>query len=289
MEKNMLKKGLPTLVLILLATAIGASRPDHFVQPVYRISTGQEASLSDLIPQLNQNKIVIVGEHHANAQHHQAQISVVDALVKSGAKVAIGLEMFRSDSQPDLDRWVAGEIQNAAFEKIYYDNWTFPWSTYRVIFDYARDRGVPLVGLNVSREITAQVARKGFKSLSDEQRGKLSDVTCIVDEDYRNYIRKAFGGHAHGNMNFTHFCEAQLVWDSIMAINAIDYLKANPDFVLVLLCGVGHAQKGAIPRQIQSRSSLPHVVFLPEAGDRITIETISADDADYLLRIKDGQ
>lgn len=279
------KKGLSILVIVLLAACTGASKPEHFVQPVWRISDGRQTSLSDLIPRLSQNRIVIVGEHHTNEQHHRAQVRVVEALVKSGAKVAIGLEMFRSDSQADLDRWVAGEIQDAAFENIYYDNWTFPWDTYSIIFEYAREHRVPLVGLNVSREITSQVARKGFKSLSDEQRGKLSDVTCVVDDDYKDYIRKAFGAHAHGKLNFTYFCEAQLVWDSIMAINAIDYVTANPDVILVMLCGVGHAQKGAVPRQIQSRSSLPHVVFLPEAQGSITVETVSTDDADYLLRL----
>ena len=281
----MSKYGLAILLVILTAACIGASTTDHVAQMVFRISDGEQTSLSELIPRFDEERIVIVGEHHANKQHHHAQIEVVKELVKNGAKVAIGLEMFRSDSQSDLDRWVAGEIKKEAFEKIYYDNWTFPWDTYRDIFDYAREQRIPLIGLNVSREITAQVARRGFKSLSDEQRGKLSDVTCIVDEDYRNYIRKAFGAHAHGKMDFTHFCEAQLVWDSIMAINAIDYLKANPDTVLVLLCGVGHAQKGAIPRQIQNRSSLSYVVFLPEAAGSISLESLTSDDADYLLKL----
>jgi uncharacterized iron-regulated protein len=278
------KTGTVLLGMVLLAACIGASKPELSKQQVYRISDGSHASLSELAPQLKQNRIVIVGEHHSNAEHHRAQVRVVEALVAAGARVAIGLEMFRSDSQQDLDRWVSGDLQAVDFEKIYYDNWTFPWEKYRVIFDYAREQQVPLVGLNVSREITAQVARKGFKSLSDEQRGKLADVTCLVDKDYEEYIRNAFGAHAHGKMNFTYFCEAQLVWDSIMAVNAIDYLKDHPDTIMVLLTGVGHARKGAIPRQISSRSTLPHLVFLPEVAGSITLETLTADDADYLLK-----
>jgi uncharacterized iron-regulated protein len=281
----MIKTASALLTAILLAACIGASKPGQPDQRVYRISDGRQASLSELAPLLKQNRIVIVGEHHSNADHHRAQVRVIETLVAASARVAIGLEMFRSDSQKELDRWVDGDLQTADFEKIYYDNWTFPWEKYREIFEYARDRQVPLVGLNVSREITAQVARKGFKSLSEEQRGKLADVTCLVDEDYENYIRQAFGAHAHGKLNFTYFCEAQLVWDSIMAVNAIDYLKAHPDTILVLLTGVGHAQKGAIPRQISSRSNLPHLVFLPEVAGSITLETITVDDADYLLKL----
>jgi uncharacterized iron-regulated protein len=284
-----MKKTVSALLgVILLAGCIGASKPAPPDQQVYRVSDGSQASLAELTPVLKQNRIVIVGEHHSNAEHHRAQVRVVETLVTAGARVAIGLEMFRSDSQKDLDRWVSGDLQAVDFEKIYYDNWTFPYEKYRVIFDYARKQQVPLVGLNVSREITAQVARKGFKSLSDEQRGKLADVTCLVDEDYENYIRKAFGAHAHGKLNFTYFCEAQLVWDSIMAVNAIDYLKAHPDTIMVLLTGVGHAQKGAIPRQISSRSSLPHLVFLPEVSGSISMDAITVDEADFLLKLDNG-
>ena len=142
-----------------------------------------------------------------------------------------------------------------------------------------------MIGLNVPREITGQVARKGFDSLSDQQRGKLSNVTCRVDKIYMDYIRRAFGAHGHGKMDFTYFCEAQLVWDTIMALNAVEFLKANPETIVVLLCGAGHAQKGAIPRQIRNRSSLPHVVLLPESPDSITIDTVTAEDADYVIRV----
>jgi uncharacterized iron-regulated protein len=140
-----------------------------------------------------------------------------------------------------------------------------------------------MIGLNVPREITAQVARSGFESLSDEQRGKLANVTCRVDQEYMNYIRKAFGAHGHGQMNFNNFCEAQLVWDSVMAVNAIEHVKKNPNAVVVILCGAGHAQKGAIPRQIRERSDLPHVVLLPEVPEILTRATVSDEDADYLL------
>lgn len=285
-EKKMLKKVLTILILMTLSACAGASAPDRTGQAVYDTRDGHQSTFSELIPVLLRQRIIIVGEHHTSVAHHRAQLMVIRALKEAGADVAIGLEMFRSDSQQALNRWVSGELSSAAFEKIYYDNWTFPWDYYRMIFDYARERRIPMVGLNVAREVTAQVARKGFGSLSEAQRGKLSNVTCRVDEDYENYIRKAFGAHGHGKMKFTYFCEAQLVWDTIMAVNAIDYLKSNPGAIMVLLCGAGHARKGAVPRQISSRSSMAHVVLLPETADSITIETITAEDADYLIRLE---
>ena len=203
-----------------------------------------------------------------------AQLMVIQALYQSGANVAIGLEMFRHDSQNALDHWIAGEMAENEFERIYYDNWNFPYSAYRPIFEYAKEKKIPLIGLNLPRKITRQVSRRGFQSLSKEEKGKLSEVACRVDETYMKYIRKAFGGHAHGNLNFTYFCEAQLVWDNAMAINTLDYLSTNPDAVVVVLTGTGHAQKSAIPRQIRSRSSLPYAVILPEVPGMLDAQTV---------------
>ena len=98
-----------------------------------------------------------------------------------------------------------------------------------------------------------------------------------------DYIKKAFGGHAHGKLNFTYFCEAQLVWDTVMAINALDYLNNHPNAMMVVLTGAGHAQKNAIPRQICKRSNAAHAVILPEIKGVIDPETVDHSDADYIM------
>ena len=250
---------------------------------LYDINRGRKISLAEALPALQLNRIILIGEHHNNEKHHKAQLAVIRALKESGAKMAIGLEMFRSDSQPALDRWVEGTLDESEFKKIFFDNWSYSWSTYGMIFDYARDKKIPLIGLNVPREITRQVAQQGFKSLNETQRAKLSNITCRVDKEYMDYIKKAFGAHAHGNLNFTYFCEAQLVWDNIMAVNALEYLGKNPEATLVVLTGTGHAQKDAMPRQIRKRSQLTLAVILPEVKGIVEPQTVNEQEADYLM------
>jgi uncharacterized iron-regulated protein len=279
----MTKRTAIILVAAMLTACMGLKGAATFDLRVYRVIDGQRMTMAELTPILLKHRIIIVGEHHTNVAHHRAQLRVIQALKEAGGKVVVGIEMFRSESQTDLDQWVDGRLASSEFEKIYYDNWNYPWQAYRMIFEYARDHRIPMIGLNIPRHITRQVARKGFQSLSDEQRGKLPDVTCRVDETYMDYIRKAYGAHVHGKMDFTHFCEAQLVWDTVMAINAVDYAEKNPESIVVILCGAGHAQKGAIPRQIRTRSSLGHLVILPEIPGSLTIETVTAEDTDYLL------
>ena len=250
---------------------------------LFDVNRGKEITLAEAVPALKQNRIVLVGEHHNNKKHHEAQMIIIRALKESGARVAVGLEMFRSDSRQALDRWVSGAMDESEFKKIYSDNWSYPWSTYGMIFDYARQEKIPLIGLNVPMEIPRQVAQQGFQSLDEGQKEKLSNITCRVDKAYMDYIKKAFGAHAHGNLNFTYFCEAQLVWDNVMAINALEYLDKNPDALVVVLTGTGHARKDAMPRQIRRRSEVAYAVILPEVKGIIDPGTVDKQDADYLI------
>ena len=278
-----MKKFVLFSISILIIFSAYAMANKSLVPRIYDLQNGQDAPIDEMVPALSQNRIVIVGEHHNNKRHHEAQLRVIQTLKEAGIQVAAGLEMFRSDSQEALDRWVAGEIGEAEFEQIFYDNWGYSWENYRVIFDYARQEKVPLIGLNVPRDITRQVASRGFKSLTAEQRGKLSNIACRVDKEYMDYIKRAYGGHAHGKLNFTYFCEAQLVWDAVMAVNTLDYLKENPKAMVVILTGTGHAQKNAIPRQIKERSDLAHAVILPEVKGFIDAQTVDKSDADYIM------
>lgn len=271
--------GCVILVLVVGAVTTAATEGDQ----LYDIGAETAMPLSSAVPELMTRRIILVGEHHTSQAHHDNQLAVIRALHEAGAKVAVGMEMFRSDSQTDLDDWTAGKMSEREFVRVYYDNWNFDWELYAPILRYARDNRIPLVGLNVSREITSQVARKGFSSLTEEQRGKLKDVACRVDQTYMAFVKRAYGAHAHGNLNFTYFCEAQLVWDNIMAINAIDFVEENPDSVMVVVTGNGHAWKGGIPAQIAARSQVPVSVILPEIPGVTEPGRVDADDADYLF------
>jgi uncharacterized iron-regulated protein len=268
--------------VILLLGSFGIIRA-HLDHRLYDLQNRKEKMMSEVLSELKKNRVILVGEHHTSIDHHFGQLNVIQSLKEAGVQVAIGLEMFRDDSQQALEKWVAGTISEEEFEAIYYDNWNYPWPVYRMIFDYARQEKIPMIGLNVPREITRQVSQGGFNSLSEEQRGKLKDVSCRVDKEYMDYIKRAFGSHAHGQINFTYFCEAQMVWDTAMAVNTLEYLKKEPDSVVVLLAGAGHVRKGAVPRQIRDRSDVPHAVILPRIAGIIDKETISTKDADYIM------
>ena len=262
---------------LLLLVASGCIAPR-----VLRVSDRVEMKPQEFLDELASRDMVFVGEVHNKKSHHRAQLEIIKSLQAVGHKVVIGVEMFRKDNQEALDKWVAGELSESEFKEVYHRNWGVSWSQYRDIFLFARDKRVPMVGLNISRSVIRQVVKGGFSSLTPEQLSELPPgIECKVDETYEEFIKEALGEHA-GEMSFRNFCEAQMVWDNVMANTAVEYLKANPRKSLVILAGSGHSWKRGIPAQVRRLSKYSYTVVLPESDD-VKIETINQSDADYFI------
>lgn len=252
---------------------------------VFRVSDRKTISYGQMIEDIRKAKLIFVGETHDNKLHHRLQLDVIKGLHDLKIPIAIGLEMFTADSQNILDRWIAGTIFEDNFIQAYYANWNFPWPFYGDIFLYAKDNKIPLIGLNVSPEIAQKVARSGFSSLTKEEREKLPPETgCVVDKKYMEFIRRAYAMHGHRDKQFLYFCEAQLLWDQVMARNLLEFLRKNPDKTVVVLTGNGHAWKRGIPEQVRTLSEkTPYRVLLPFVSGYIGPSEIAYEDADYIL------
>jgi len=240
-------------------------------------------SVADMEKDLTDVRLVFVGESHKSLSHHRMQLEVIKALDGAGVKLAIGLEMFTAESQPVLNRWVEGAMTERAFRKAYYKNWKVPWYKYRGIFIYARKHNIPIVGLNIPKEISHKLFLGGVKALTPQERNALGDISCDVDMEYEKMIREAMGQHAHMTDKFQEFCRVQMSWDSFMARTIVDYLVANPGRVMVALAGSGHAWKRGIPRKVIAASRLDNIVILPEVMGEFDRREVSAGDADFLL------
>jgi uncharacterized iron-regulated protein len=237
-----------------------------------------------MIDEVKKADLVFVGEVHDMMEHHRAELAVIRALHESDTPMAVGLEMFRDDSQGVLDSWVKGKLSVEQFLPVYYDNWRLPWPLYREIFWYDRDHEIPLLGLNIPDKIAKKVAQQGFASLTKVEKKELPPgISCTVDPTYMEFIRKAYAGHAMQDRAFVHFCEAQMVWDKSMAWHLIAYRNKNPGRTVVVLAGVGHAWKRGIPEQVEMESKFTCRVILPLVPDQIEKETVTTRDADYLL------
>jgi uncharacterized iron-regulated protein len=250
---------------------------------IWDVAGKAEISLEQAAGKLPSPGIVYVGEFHDNAAHHAAQLAVIQSLYKRERPLAVGLEMFQHIEQSVLNAWVARELSEAEMRRAFVRNWSQDWYLYRDIFLYCRDRSIPMVGLNVPRSITRKVARKGFEALTQEEIGKLPPIVCRVDPEYEAFLRRVLGSHG-SDSGFRRFCEAQLVWDTAMAIYALEYLKNHPERTVVVLCGMIHAWKKATPEQVvRQNGKVEQAVIQPSVKGRWTPGSVSKEDADYLI------
>ncbi|WP_243371462.1 ChaN family lipoprotein [Geotalea sp. SG265] len=272
------------LAAFLLVCLTAFPAPGHITsdQPVYRASDGKTITFRQMLEDLKGTDVVVIGESHDSPEHHQLQLAVINAYRQAETPIAVGMEMFTTDSQRQLDRWTSGTLDQSSFIRLYYRNWQMPWPLYSEILLYARKHRIPLIGLNIDPKIPKKVARRGFAALSEKELKKIpKGVTCNVDPDYMAFIRQVYSSHNKSDKSFTHFCEAQRLWNSFMASEIVDYLSKNDGKTMVVLTGAGHALKSGIPAELERVSDVSCKVILPEFPELAPED--EADGADYIL------
>lgn len=273
------------LIFAMSFLTVMPARADLDDSIIFRVKNLGQVSLKQLVEELKGVKVVTIGEQHDNGAHHRSQLLIISALHEAGYDIAIGFEQFGTHSQGGLDSWVAGKSGMEDLFRIYSLDWELNWwPLYLPIFKYAREHAIPMVGLNIPREIVRQVASEGFSSLTREQRGKIRVLSCSIDQKYKDTLGRVLGhkGTEQGDKMFNNFCEAQVVWDTTMALNAIDFIKANPSKTLVILAGNFHAWKRGIPEQIQRESDMEVRAILPSEDTSFFNYNVILEDADYV-------
>jgi uncharacterized iron-regulated protein len=280
----MLRKILLILVSFMVLGASAGQGHEIGEYEVVRLRDGKIISFAEMIGEVQGADFIFVGETHDNMEHHWLQLQIIRELHNRELPLAVGFEMFQARSQTALDRWQEGQMEQADLVRLYYRDWRMPWPLYRDILHYLGQEGIPVLGLNVPREISSKVARLGVGSLTPEELDQLPPgLSCDVSPAYRQYIREVFGKHAiAGERAFTHFCEAQVLWDTAMAWHLVRYRQENQGPVVVL-SGMIHALKRGIPTQVaEMEEKYTSRIIIPRSPG-IDRETLGPDLADYLI------
>ncbi|MCF6191351.1 MAG: ChaN family lipoprotein [Cocleimonas sp.] len=240
-------------------------------------------SINAITPQLAKHRVVFVGEQHTQYSDHLNQLAIIKNLHKRwGENTSIGLEMIQQPYQSVLDDYITGRINEHEMLKNtqWFDRWRYDFRLYQPIFSYAKANNIPLVALNIPKELTQKITKVGIKGLSKKERQQLPAVIDRSSKAYTKRITSVFSKHSHtSSKGIAKFLDAQLAWDEGMAFAAAKYLKKNPVKRMVIIAGGGHViNRSGIPnrldRQINSRSA----VVLNNVG-----ETPSATQGDFLL------
>ncbi len=254
-----------------------ASEPEYVTPRVLNLAT--IASLDGIVSQLADKDVIFVGETHTRYDHHLNQLAIIQRLHARNPDIAIGMEFFQQPFQAYLDDFVAGKIDERELLRRteYYDRWRFDYRLYKPILDFARANQVPVIALNVPREITDKVSEGGLESLDEAERAQIPAELDRGDEAYRERLMTVFSQHPGvERKQFENFLSVQVLWDEGMADRAARYLSEHPERQLIILAGSGHVAYGmGIPDRLARRQDVDAAIVLqglsgslePEMGD----------------------
>ncbi|MBF0295501.1 MAG: ChaN family lipoprotein [Magnetococcales bacterium] len=248
-----------------------------------RLSDQTAVTREELVQTLSRHRVVLIGEAHDNPAHHEVQLTLIRELRARRPAMVVAMEMFPGHLQPQLDRWVAGELEEEAFLDAveWYFTWGFDAGLYLPILRYAREERIPLLAMNTRRDNVTQVRKKGLAGVEIELRDTLPPV-CPATPAYRMMLEEVFNAHpmmSHSG-KFDHFVEAQGVWDSVMADRIKRWSDAHPDDLVVGLAGNGHLLGGhGIVHQLRGRGVTDIVTLLPWSGAESRIDRDAGDFA----------
>ncbi|MDL2330284.1 ChaN family lipoprotein, partial [Desulfosarcina sp. OttesenSCG-928-A07] len=160
-------------VLILVLNFAGCAhhlkKTPSFEDGQLFLANGTPITLEAFSRQAADVDYILIGETHDAPHHHLMQAKLVEALAHSGMQLAVGFEMLYSRNQDDLKPFNRGEMDVAELEQA--SNWSVSWgyafSMYAPIFQVAKRFGLPVYGLNISRETLNQVRAHGFERTRD--------------------------------------------------------------------------------------------------------------------------
>jgi uncharacterized iron-regulated protein len=257
-------------------------------------AAGKTLTASELAAQLDNVKVVFIGESHTDIAFHSVQLQVIRELQKRGRDVLVGLEMYPYTEQASLDTWNLGKQSEKDFvaSSKWYKNWGYHWNYYREIFLFARDKGMKMYAVNTPREVVTAVRKKGFQNLTPEETARIPSKVDTDSEEHKQLFRAFFAGdslmHTMSGAMFDGMFAAQCTWDASMGYNAVQALKTfgRPNSVMVVLIGSGHVAYGlGIQRQAALWFDGKMASIIPVAvtdGRGRLMGRIQASYADYL-------
>jgi uncharacterized iron-regulated protein len=269
---------LAALLLAPVAVPLHASAQDAAcVPPGQWVAPAGRAPLAaaDVLARAARQSAVLLGERHDSAEDHRWQVHMLARLHAQRPNMVIALEMFPRRVQPALDRWVRGELTEAAFLDAaeWRTVWNFDPSLYLPIFHFARMHRIPMVAANVDRALTREVGQKGYDGVAAERREGVGRAAA-PSARYLDTLADSYMEHQPADKRgrkptlddaeFRRFVDAQLLWDRAMAEAIATALRREPQALVVGIMGRGHVEHGdGVPHQLRELGVRDTMLLLP--------------------------
>lgn len=221
-----------TLRGLLLSTLLCAGgMASAQLLPAYTLfdSKGKKISHKQFLRTVADADVVLFGEQHNNPIAHWLQLVVARDLHARGPLI-MGAEMIETDDQATLDRYLRGEIDQAAFDTLA-RLWNNYGTDYAALVDLAKDKGLPFIATNVPRRYARAVSRGGFEALDtvpQAQRAWMAPLPITFDPTLPGYVNMLTMMGDHGTPDVV---KAQALKDATMAFFIAQNAKPGSHFL----------------------------------------------------------
>lgn len=244
------------------------------------LELGAVQDLDKVMPKLLESRVIYVGETHDRLDHHLNQLEIIRRVYADNPNLAIGMEFFQQPFQSALDDYIAGRSDEKTFLKAseYYLRWRIDYRHYRPIMQFAREKKIPVLALDVAEEVRRKIARGETSDMTDAERAQIPAEIDRTDQGYRDMLQQIFNIHPD-SADIERFIETQLTRDEAMAQTASAWLTKNPGGRMVVLAGGGHLIYGyGIPNRVKRRTGLSGAIVINDS-----LKQYDVGVADYLL------
>jgi uncharacterized iron-regulated protein len=254
--------------------------------------TRESLATAGLLDRIAEKRVVLLGESHDRADHHAWQLDTIAALHGRRGPLVLAFEMFPRSSQPALDRWVAGEIDEREFfaASNWSTVWRFPVDLYAPLFRFARRNRLPMLALNVDRALVSRVANHGWETVPEAEREGVSTPAPPVPE-YERFLEEVYEAHLDEDEDadpaaLRGFISAQLAWDRAFAEPIHRALQERPGATVVGIIGSGHLEHGyGVSHQLAALGTDDVAVLLPWDRER-SCDEMTPDVADAVFGLE---
>ncbi|HNQ66882.1 MAG TPA: ChaN family lipoprotein [Bacteroidales bacterium] len=178
-------------------------------------SKGKLVSTKTMLKDLENADIILFGEFHNNPISHWFEYEI-SYYLSTKHKIILGAEMFESDNQYDLTRYIRGEIDKPAFDSLV-RLWPNYETDYSQLVLLAKKIGSEFIATNIPRKYAKMVHQNGFEaldSLPDEEKRWIASLPIAYDPELGCYKKMTGMMMGHSSPNLP---KAQAIKDATMA------------------------------------------------------------------------
>jgi uncharacterized iron-regulated protein len=204
--------------------------------------------LETIVTASNGMDVVFIGEIHDDNLTHQMEFELLKRLHKKKSHLAVAMEMFERDVQSVLNEYLDGKIS----EKDFLSN-SRPWNNYRKAYrplvEYAKEKDLPVLAMNVPRKYAGQLAMRGesfLVTISDSEKVWIARELKVLDDEYKARFLETIQNRPHpmARMDPMNLYRAQSLKDDTMAESIADFLESHPGIQVISFQGDFHSAFG---------------------------------------------